>query len=372
MTIRKGKDSGIRENESKTTPRKWQGPLDQRREEGAATYPNQALVFHSRSGHNWVVDDSEGKESITFQHRSGTAIQMQPNGALQIVAHNSQYNLVFGENRLTITGANDLTVKGDCSLMVYGNYNATVHGDVNWTTTGDFNVTSKNLNRVVRGNIDTQAKNETKKLEGHSALNAHGAVAMSSKDSFTAVSRSDQMHIGGGAGVNMQAYQGNITANIEKQGNFHFQAKDGTFEAKMKESIKFLSESGALHMIAQEAATILAKQGGIKINAQQGDIKVKADSGNLENEAGGSAALKGAAGTHVESSTGSVNLSAPSGTIAGDATAQYHQSGMSSLFSGLPLIDSLLPDAATGMASPATPAQALADNADKLFLDKLV
>lgn len=371
MTTRK-KDSGINKNPSKETPRKFQGPKDQRREKGAGTYPNQAWVVNTRSGHSVVFDDSEGLETMTFQHRSGSAIQFQPNGAISMTAHNSLYNLVFGENRLMITGANDLVVKGDGSLLCYGDFNKTIHGNTNWTTTGDFNLTAENLNRMVRGNIDTEAKNETKKLEGSSAVNAQGAIAMASKDSFTAVSRQDQMHLGGGGGLNMFVNQGNITGNIEKSGNFHLQAKDGTFEAKIKDSIKFLSESGAMHMIAQEAATILSKQGNIKMNAQQGDIKVKADQGNLEHEAGGTAALRGAAGTHVESSSGHVNVRAPAGNILGDATNQFHQSGQSTAFSPLSLPDS---EQAQGPPDPqakkATPTQAVAWLEDRREVDQL-
>lgn len=364
MTIRE-KDKGIKDNPSKETPKKYKGPVDARREKGAGTYPNQALVFHSRSGHNWTVDDSEGQESMTFQHRGGSAIQFQPNGAIQVVAHNSMYNLVFGENRLTITGANDLTVKGDGSLMVYGDFNKTVHGNTNWTSTGDFNITAENLNRMIRGNIDTEAKNETKKLEGSSATTAGGAVSMSSKDSFTVASRKDQLHLGGGAGINAQVYEGNFNANIEKSGNFHMQAKDGTFEAKIKDSIKFLSESGAMHMIAQEAATILAKQGNIKINAQQGDVVAKADQGNLEASAGGTAGLSGGAGTHVESTSGNVNVRAPSGMIAGDGTTQQHQSGQSQAYSPLSLPSSEEAQGNQGQAKKATTTQAVAWQEDQ-------
>ena len=137
------------DKDKKKTPKKWKGPVDPRREKGAATYPNQ-FVYHSRSGHSMIIDDSEGQESMSFQHRGGSAMQFLPNGAVQIVAHNSLYNLVFGQNRLTITGANDLTVKGDGSMLVYGDFNKTVHGNVNYTATGDFNVTAQNLNRHVR------------------------------------------------------------------------------------------------------------------------------------------------------------------------------------------------------------------------------
>jgi hypothetical protein len=230
------------------------------------------------------------------------------------------YHLVFGQNRLIITGANDLSVKGDGSLLVYGDFNKTVHGNTNWTSTGDFNITAENLNRMIRGNIDTEAKNETKKLEGSSALNAQGAVAMAAKDSFTAVSHSDQVHLGGGKGLNLFANEGNITGNIEK-GNFHFEAKDGTFEAKIKSAIKFLSDSGALHMIAQEAAKILSKNGGVFVQSQGSDgVHVKADSGSYHADAGDkyymqSGTSQGASPEEASGSTGSAkSTTAPSPT----------------------------------------------------------
>lgn len=347
MTTRKS-DKNL-EQDKKKTPRKWKGPVDTRREQGSGTYPNQALVFHTRSGHNWVVDDSEGNESMTFQHRGGSAMQFQPNGAIQIVAHNSMYNLVFGQNRLTITGAHDLTVKGDGSMMVYGDFNKTVHGNYNLTATGDMNLTAENMNSMIRGNIDTQAKNENKKLEGSMAMTAQGAVTMSSKDSFSAVSRDDQMHLGGGAGLNMFANKGNITGNIE-EGNFHFEAKSGTFEAKIKDAIKFLSESGAMHMIAQEAANILSKQGNITINAQSG-----------------SSAMQGKSGVHVESSSGSVNMQASSGQIATDATTQMHQSGASQ---SAPSASPSEAKGAVGKAKKATTTKAVASG-DQDLVNKL-
>jgi hypothetical protein len=308
------------DQDKKKSPKNWKGPPDARREEGAGKYPNQFLSAHSRSGHSIVIDDSEGKESMTFQHRGGSAMQFLPNGAIQVVAHNSMYHLVFGQNRLSITGANDLTVKGDGSMLVYGDFNKTVHGDINWTATGDFNVTAENMNSHIRGNIDTQAKNETKKLEGSMAVKAQGAIAMASKDSLTAVSLGDQVHIGGGSGLNLFANEGNITGNVEK-GNFHFEAKDGTFEAKIKDAIKLLSDSGAMHLIAQEAANIIAKSGNIHINSQSGDIHVKADSGMHHLDASLS---------YMQSGTSQAGSPEEATGATGEATAAKTTSGVQS------------------------------------------
>lgn len=352
--IRK-KDKGIHKNPSANTPKKFDGFIDHRYEEGAGEYPNQAWVMNTKSGHSINIDDSEGLESMTFQHRSGSCIQFQPNGAIAMTAHNSLYNLVFGENRLMITGANDLVVKGDGSLFCYGDFNKTIHGNTNWTTTGDFNLTAENLNRMVRGNIDTEAKNETKKLEGSSALNAQGAVAMASKDSFTVASRKDKLHLGGGAGINAQVHEGNFNASIENSGNFHLEAKNGTLEAKIHDAIKLLSETGALHMIAQEAATMVSKQNDVKIQSENGNAILKADTGDTS-VTGQTAHFEGHAATYVASASGNINIKAPSGHVFGDAgqTSNW-MSNLAQEFPGIQLPGSENASAGTGKtARPAT------------------
>jgi len=140
------------------TPKQWKGPPDARSEKGAGTYPN----YHSqktRSGHVFTMDDSDGAESVTLQHRSGSMVQFLPDGAVQFVSHNGQYTFVFGENRVQITGAYDVTVLGAASLNVTKDYNMTVQGNHNTTVNGDMNITAKNMNTVIRGNMDTSATN---------------------------------------------------------------------------------------------------------------------------------------------------------------------------------------------------------------------
>lgn len=162
------------------TPDKWKGPPDARSVEGAGTYPNQR-VERTRSGHTLIFDDSEGAESITLQHRTGSMVQFGYDGSVQFVSHNGQYNFVFGENRVQITGAYDVTVQGGGSLRVEGDYNTTVMGNHNTTVNGDMNITAKNMNTVVRGNMDTSAKNMTMKVEGSTEMTSEGVTSISSE-----------------------------------------------------------------------------------------------------------------------------------------------------------------------------------------------
>jgi hypothetical protein len=186
------------------TPKQWKGPPDARSIKGAGTYPNY-YSHKTRSGHTFTMDDSEGAESITLQHRSGSMFQCLPDGAMQFVSHNGQYTFVFGENRVQITGAYDVTVKGDCSLSVDGDYNMTVQGNHNTTVNGDMNITAKNMNTVVRGNMDTSAKNSTLKVEGSTEMTTEGVTNIISDGGLSLSSTTESVSILGQVDVGIGA-----------------------------------------------------------------------------------------------------------------------------------------------------------------------
>lgn len=342
-----GKQKYSNNNPGKETPEKFDRPAGVGGSDGSGKYPNY-WSYKSRSGHSLVFDDSKGHETVSLQHRSGSAIQMMPDGALHITAHNSKYTATFGEDRLVISGAHDIVVKGDASLRVYGDYNVTCHKDYNLTVNGNFNMIAKNHNRHVRGNIDTKAKSENKKLEGSSTMTTQGAIAHTAKGSVS-VGSLDQLHLGGSKGMNMQVGQGDITSNIE-QGNFHFESKSGTFEAKMKDAIKFLSDSGAIHMIAQETAKILSKQGNVNISAQSGDVAVTAESGKAQMR-GQTAGISGTSEAHVSGATvhvkgsGVTNVDGPKVNLAG---------GLAQLMPDLPISDIMSAVGKLGVAKAVT------------------
>ena len=125
----------------KKTPRKYKVAKDNRSEQDAGKYPYY-FSWKSRSGHTFQMDDSKGQETVTIQHRSGSAIQMRADGSVHYTTHNGKYDVIFGEDRVSISGAQDITVKGDASLRVYGDYNVTCHKDYNLTVAGNLNITA--------------------------------------------------------------------------------------------------------------------------------------------------------------------------------------------------------------------------------------
>jgi hypothetical protein len=193
----------------KTTPPNFSTPEDARKAKGAGKYPNY-YSHKTRSGHAFVMDDSNGAEHVTLQHRSGSAVQFKPDGSVVFTSHNGQYNVVFGENRMIVTGAYDVVVNGGGSLRVDGDYNMNVGGKVNMNITGDFNVTAQNMNQTIRGNIDVQAKNRTEKIEGSSTTQAHGAVVVAAKTGMTLGSSEGSVAVAAGKDIGLVAKGGSI------------------------------------------------------------------------------------------------------------------------------------------------------------------
>ena len=102
-----GNDKINPNQQRKKTPEKFKVAKDNRSQQGAGKYPYY-FSWKTRSGHNISMDDTQGQETVTIQHRTGTAIQMMKDGALHITAHNSRYDITFGENRMTISGAQEI------------------------------------------------------------------------------------------------------------------------------------------------------------------------------------------------------------------------------------------------------------------------
>ena len=219
------------------TPEKWNGPEDARTKKGAGVYPNY-YTQRTRSGHVFTMDDSEGHESVTLQHRSGSMVQFMPDGAVQFVAQNGQYTFVFGENRVKITGAYDVTVEGAASLRVKGDYNTTVMGNYNTTVNGDMNMTAKNFNAQIRGDMDVNAKNMNMKVEGSSTISSHEQTNITSDGGVQLASTSDSVAIGAAKDIGMKAkgkfmMESRGPANVKTEGKLNMQS---TGKASLKSS----------------------------------------------------------------------------------------------------------------------------------------
>lgn len=112
----------------------------------ASIYPFNKVI-ETESGHIIEFDDTEQVERLHIYHKSGTFIEIHPDG--------STVRKVIGEDYEIKMADDFIHVKGDHHITVDGNANIYTKGNVNMKTGGDFihEVIEGNYNLNVDGNI---------------------------------------------------------------------------------------------------------------------------------------------------------------------------------------------------------------------------
>jgi hypothetical protein len=109
----------------------WTEPESAANMDNGPIYPyNNATV--TESGHKLEMDDTPSRERVRLSHRTGTFIEMHPNG--------DEVHKVFGDGyEITIKNKNVL-IKGSCNIQIEGNCNMNVLKDMNVQVAGDYNL----------------------------------------------------------------------------------------------------------------------------------------------------------------------------------------------------------------------------------------
>jgi hypothetical protein len=85
----------------------------------AAAYPYNK-VKESESGHIIEVDDTEGSERIHIYHKSGTFIEVHPDGSMVRKVKGSNHEVFLTDNNIHVKGTCNITVDGDSSILTKG------------------------------------------------------------------------------------------------------------------------------------------------------------------------------------------------------------------------------------------------------------
>lgn len=235
------------------TPDSYDSPPDPREKE--SEYPNY-WVRKTRSGHVFMFDDTKDNEHVTLQHRSGTKIQLMPDGGFQIVSHKGRYDVTFGENRIKVTGSQDTTVDGDHSNKVKGNQNTTIYGDQVSAVRGHSVMTAKSENKVIAEHSDSVVGTKTEKVNNNATTQTMGSSTSLSKFGMTIGSTQDSLAMGAKNQVGMKSGQQTI---VESGGKFSL---TGSQAGAMLFGAKLSVKAGGT--IAVDGATV-------KINCNDSD-----------------------------------------------------------------------------------------------------
>ena len=130
-----------------------------------SVYPWNRVV-ETESGNIIELDDTPGAERIHIAHRSGSFIEVHPNGDVVVKDVKKKYEIVMSDNHLYIMGESHITVKGDSSFYAIGNHTMKVDGNLFLNVTGNVvetvvgdtsSTVNGNMSTIVSGEADISA-----------------------------------------------------------------------------------------------------------------------------------------------------------------------------------------------------------------------
>jgi hypothetical protein len=187
----------------------------------ASTYPHNQVI-ETPGGHIIEMDDTIGNERMLIHHKSGSGIEIKPDGTvyissgkdLLISAADDAHIVVEGNTHMTHQGNLNVDVTGDYNLNVAGNYNKFIAGDERADIDGArrYNI-EKNDGLIVKGGkfttvakgvVDTYLGGFTAAVKGAWATSVEGACNLFSSDEMRMTSEVRQ---------NLTSPDTNIAAN---------------------------------------------------------------------------------------------------------------------------------------------------------------
>jgi hypothetical protein len=112
-------------------------------------------VKQTRSGHMFEMDDTNSRERVRLQHRTGTFIEMQPNGDEVHKVYGDGYEIIIKDKHVQIQGKCVIEVLGDAFIHVAGDKTETVDGNVMQHIKGNYTQVVEGLSSITsQGNLN--------------------------------------------------------------------------------------------------------------------------------------------------------------------------------------------------------------------------
>jgi hypothetical protein len=148
-------------------------------QENPPVYPHNNITV-SKSGHVLEFDDTPKGERVRIHHRSGTFIEMHPNGDEVHKIEGDGYEIIARDKNVLISGVCNITIEGNSILHVKGNRKELIDGDYSLVVKGDYSlvgqqtVTLSSKDKVSLKADLLSLKTDTMNISGD--LNVDGAL----------------------------------------------------------------------------------------------------------------------------------------------------------------------------------------------------
>lgn len=100
-------------------------------------------ITATRSGHSFEMDDTPSVERIRLNHRSGTFIEMGPDGDEVHKVFGNGYEITVKDKSVYVSGNCNIYVDGDAYLQIKGNKTERIGGDYDVHVKGNYIVTTE-------------------------------------------------------------------------------------------------------------------------------------------------------------------------------------------------------------------------------------
>lgn len=145
-------------------------------------------VRKSTSGHVTEIDDTPGRQRLLYKHRTGTGIEMMPDGTIIINTTKNMIRVSAGDEKVIIEGDGEIVYHGNLRMKVDGNFDLDVGGDYNVNVGGDHSEDikggyrqdiNKNFQSIINRNVNQQITgNEYRFIHGTHDTNIKGNTSI--------------------------------------------------------------------------------------------------------------------------------------------------------------------------------------------------
>ena len=137
-----------------------------------AKYPYNT-VMQTQSGHIIEYDDTPGSERINIHHKSGSYLEIDPNGTTIQRSKGSKYDITDKNSYISIGGDSNISIGGSLNVYIAGDFNAEVSGNYNLRCENDISLNAGGtLNLSANESIDIHSKNVTIEADNEFHLRA--------------------------------------------------------------------------------------------------------------------------------------------------------------------------------------------------------
>ena len=269
-----------------------------------AQYPHSRTNV-SRSGHVLQFNDTPAGERVLLKHRTGSAVDMLPDGSMAI---SSNGNLV-------------LTVMKDQTIVIHGSVKYEVNGDFDFDVRGNFNVKALNYNLNVEGNqTETVRGSSRSTISGNKGTTVKGSTSLITLGSLTQTSLGNTSIISKGtlmstSGSNMTVASGGAM-KTSAEGGYDVSSTNINIAANSTTVVGASGTFGGAGVVVYGKGATFSE--GVTAPTFHGALNGNANTATQAGRAGtaGSLGAGGSAGTVVNVATPSTAL--PNGALMTD------------------------------------------------------